>query len=61
MEKILKIRRMRYFQLRSKLLPLKLSQFQNSSTSCISENNSKFNSTRIKQNPKRIYMENSQS
>ena len=31
------------------------------STSCISKNNSKFNYTRIKQNSKRIYMENSQS
>ena len=30
-------------------------------TSCISDNNSKFNYTRIKQNSKRIYMESSES
>ena len=60
-ENILRIWRMRDLSIAGKITFLNYSCNFKKSTSCISENNSKFNYTTIKQNSKRIYMENSQS
>ena len=60
-EKNLRIWRMKDLSIAGKITVFKTLAIFKNSTSCISENNSKFHYTRIKQNSKRIHMENSKS
>ena len=57
----LQICRMRDLLIAGKITVFKTLAISKNSASCISENNSKFSYTRIKQNSTIIYMENSQS